>query len=289
MQILLNGIIVGGIYALIALGFNLIFSSTRFFHVLYGVLALLGAYFTYTFMEYGWNFFAAIPVAALLASLLGVASWQFLYKPLVDRKASSLVLMVTSFGALIVVQNLIALIWKNNTKSISITDTIKPAYEFLGLNITFNQLVILAVSIVLMVLLELFLKKTKYGLAIRAIGDNAELTTVLGLHTNRITLLVFFIGTFLSAVSASLIALEIGARPTHGLHYFFLKAVIASIIGGIGSMRGALIGGLLLGVVENIGIYYLGGSWQEVVAFSLLTLFLLFKPQGLVNQMQLAK
>lgn len=140
--------------------------------------------------------------------------------------------MVTSFGALIVLQNLIALIWKNNTYALSITDAIQKGYEWLGLTITFNQIVILSVSLILMIALELFLSQTKYGLAIRAIGDNAELTTVLGLKTNHIILLVFFIGTFISSISATLVALEIGVRPTYGL-WLVLKAIIASIIGGL--------------------------------------------------------
>ncbi len=286
MQIILNGIIAGGIYALMAIGFNLIFSSVRFFHLLYGILAVLGVYFTRALLLNEMNFFVSMLISAVLIGFLGAVAWQWLYKPLVKRKASSLVLMVTSFGGLIILQNLIALIWHNNTKSISFGDTIKPAYEFLGLNITFNQLVILGTSVVIMLLLELFLNFTKYGMAIRAIGDNAELTTILGLKTNQIILMVFFIGSFISSISASLVALEIGARPAYGL-WLVLKAIIASIIGGIGSMRGAVLGGLLLGVVENIGIYFLGGGWQEITAFMLLTVFLLFRPQGLFSKVQL--
>ena len=289
MQIILNGIIIGGIYALIALGFNLIFSSVRFYHVLYGILAILGVYITrFLQLSVGINFFVSAVISAFVIGFISLLFWQFLYKPMADKKASSLVLLVLSFGSLIVVQNLIALIWKNNTYSISITDTIKEGYHFFGLTITFNQLVILITSLVLVILLELFLHKTKYGLGIRAIGDNPELTTILGLKTNKIILIVFFIGSFISSLGATLIALEIGVRPIYGL-MLVLKAIIASIIGGIGSMRGALLGGLLLGIVENIGIYYLGGGWQSTTAFVLLTVFLLFRPQGLVAKYQLSK
>lgn len=289
MQVIINGIIIGGIYALMAIGFNLIFSSVRFFHLLYGILAVLGIYLTRMFLIiFKLNFFISLILGAVLTGLVSLLFWQFLYQPLVKRKASDLVLMVTSFGALIVVQNIIALIWKNNTYSISITDTIKPGYEFFGLTITFNQLIILFTSLILMITLELFLSRTKYGMAIRAIGDNVDLTNILGIKTNQIILLVFFIGTFMSSVAGTLVALEIGVRPTYGL-WLVLKAIIASIIGGIGSMRGALVGGLLLGVVENIGIYFIGANWQEVTAFSLLTAFLLFKPQGLFSKMQFAK
>lgn len=289
MQIILNGIIIGGIYALMAIGFNLIFSSVRFFHLLYGILAVLAVYLTRFFLiNFELSFLLATLLGAVIASFSSLLFWQFLYRPLVKRKASDLVLMVTSFGALIVLQNIIALAWKNNTYSISITDTIQKGYDFLGLTITFNQLVILTTSLALVVGLEFFLNRTKYGMAIRAIGDNAELTHVLGLKVNRIILLVFFIGTFISAIAGTLIALEIGVRPTYGL-WLVLKAIIASIIGGMGSMRGALMGGLLLGIVENIGIYFIGANWQEVTAFVLLTVFLLFRPQGLFSKMTIAK
>ncbi len=283
MQIILNGIIAGGVYALIALGFNLIFASVRFFHLLYGILAVSGVYFTLELQGVGLPFGWAALMAAVLAGLLGMAFWQFLYRPIKAKGASSLVLMVVSFGALIVVQNLIALLWKNNTYSLSLTQTIKPAYDVFGLSITLNQLAILGISALAMGLLELFLQGTRWGLAIRAIGDNPELTTILGLKTNRVILLVFFVGSFMGALGADLAALEIGVRPTYGL-MLVLKAVIASIIGGIGSMRGALIGGLILGITENLGIYYWGGGWQEVTAYLLLTLFLLFRPQGLFTR-----
>ncbi|MFH1012653.1 MAG: branched-chain amino acid ABC transporter permease [Candidatus Peregrinibacteria bacterium] len=288
MQIILNGIIVGGIYALIALGFNLIYSSARFYHLLYGVLAILGVYFTWELIRVGAGFPLATLLSAVIIGVLGMASWQWLYKPMRKKGASDLVMLVTSFGALIVLQNLIAVLWKNSTYSIDITETIKAGYQFLGLTITFNQLVILGVTLVAVVLLELFLNRTKWGMAIRAIGDNAELTTILGLKTNQIVLIVFFVGSAMSSLAATMIALEIGVRPTHGM-MLVLKAVIASIIGGIGSMRGAMFGGLLLGVVENVGIYYWGAQWQEVTAFVLLTVFLLFRPQGLFQKVQLVK
>lgn len=287
MQIILNGIIIGGVYALIALGFNLIYASARFYHLLYGTLSVLGVYFVIELQRFGFAFTPSALLASLAVAALGMASWQWLYRPMRRKGASDLVMLVSSFGALIVLQNLIAVLWQNNTYSLSITDFIKPGYRFFGLTITFNQLVILGVTLAVVILLELFLGRTKWGMAIRSIGDNAELTTVLGLKTNRIILLVFAIGTFMGSLAAILVSLEIGARPTHGL-MLVLKAIIASIIGGIGSMRGAMFGGLLLGIVENIGIYYWGAEWQEVTAFALLTLFILFRPQGLFHKMQIS-
>lgn len=287
MQIILNGLIVGSAYALVGMGFSLIYSTVRFFDLSYGMVAVISAYVTYSLMNvWGWNYFLAMPIGVLVAIALGVVNYFGLFRYMMRRKSSPLVILVASFGLLIIYQNLAALVWGNATKALSLTDTIRRGYEFFGMIITPTQLTIVGVAIFLTIALELFLKKTKFGMAIRAIGDNQELTKVLGLKTEQIIIVVYVIGTFISSVSATLIALEIGIRPTHGV-FLVIKAFIAAIIGGMGSVRGALIGGLFLGVVENIGIYYLGGTWQDTVAFSLLAVFLLIKPEGLFAKKKL--
>lgn len=286
MQILLNGLIVGSAYALMGIGFSLLFSTVRYFNLAYGMVSVIGVYVVYSLMYWGVNFPIATLLGGLFAVAIGVLSYLGLFKIMAKRKCSSLVILVASFGLMITLQNLVALIWGNTTKSISLSDKILKGYDFFGLIITANQLMIAVTAITLMILLELFLKKTKYGMAIRAIGDNQELTKVLGLKTDKIILLVFALTSFIGAVSASLIALEIGLRPTHGV-LLVLKAVIAAIIGGLGSVRGALLGGLMLGVAENFGIYFFGGQWQDTVAFALLAIFLLFKPEGLFSKQKL--
>jgi|CXWL01.1.fsa_nt_gi branched-chain amino acid transport system permease protein len=286
MQILLNGLIVGSAYALIGIGFSLLYSTVRYFHLAYGMVGIMAAYVAYSLMNIGVGFGFALLGAGAAGALLGVLCYFLLFQPMSRRKCSNLVILVASFGLLIVLQNVTALIWGNATKSISLTDTIQKGYEFFGLIITANQLMIAAVAVGVMILLELFLQRTKYGMAIRAIGDNQELTKVLGLKTEQIIVVVFLIASFMSAISATLISLEIGLRPTYGI-LLVLKAIIASIIGGLGSVRGALLGGMLLGVSENLGIYFIGGQWENTVAFSLLALFLLFRPEGLFAKQKL--
>ncbi|MDP3975943.1 MAG: branched-chain amino acid ABC transporter permease [bacterium] len=287
MQIILNGLIVGSAYALMGIGFSLIYSTVRYFNLAYGMVAVIGAYVAYTLMNsWSLNYVIAMLAGALVAVLIGMLSSSILFKPMVRRGGSSLVILVASFGLLIILQNISALIWQNTTRALSISDRILPGYNLFGLIITPNQLMIGAVALLMMLILELFLKKTRYGMAIRAIGDNQELTKVLGLKTEQIILAVYVIGTFISAISATLIALEIGIRPTHGVT-LVIKAIIAAIIGGLGSIRGALLGGLLLGVAENLGIYFLGGQWQDTVAFTLLAVFLLVRPEGLFAKKRL--
>lgn len=288
MQILLNGLIVGSAYALVGMGFSMMYSTVRYFDLAYGIVAVYAAYLTWTFVGMGWPFAAALLFGALLATLLGVLNYLLLYRFMVKRKSSPLVILVASFGVMIVYQNIAALIWNNTTKALSLSDQILKGYEFLGLIITPTQLVIGGVAVVFVLLFEFFLQKTRFGMAVRAIGDNQELTKVLGLRVEQIVIAVYAIATFMSAVSASLIALEIGIRPTHGV-FLVIKAFIAAIIGGLGSMRGALVGGMILGVVENFGIYWIGGQWQDTIAFGLLTIFLLVKPEGLFSRRQLLK
>lgn len=288
VQVILYGIIVGSIYALIALGFNLIYSAVRFYHILYGALALLASYMVYDLQGRGIHFAFAIVIAIVVSGVLGIIFWQWLYRPMVQKKSSSLVLLVASFGAFIVMSNVLVLLWGTTAQTISITNEVVAGTEFMGMNFTFNQIVIFLTAITCIILLELFLKKTKYGMAIRAISDNAPLTVALGLRTNFIICWVFFIGTALSALSAILFSLEYGVRPSYGL-MLILKAIIATIIGGVGSMTGALLGGFFLGIGENVGMYFVGSNWQDTISFGLLTIFLLLRPGGIIRKKTIGK
>lgn len=283
LQVLINGIIAGGIYALMSIGFNLIYSSVRFHHLAYGTIAVFGAYFTKVFLDVlGLNFFVSLFLAATIFGFVGLLIWLLVYKPIKLKGASSVALLVSSFGLLLVFQNLTSLIFTPNAKALSLTSEIKEAFTIFGLKITFNQFVIILVTVFVVILFDVILTKTKLGTAIRAVGQNPELARIVGVPTDRVLYYTFFIATFISVVGASLNALEVGLRPTLGL-VLILKVIIAAIIGGIGSIRGGLYGGLLLGVAENIGIFMLGAKWQDTVAFTLLVLFLLFKPNGLFS------
>lgn len=256
MQILLNGLIVGSLYALIAIGFNLIYSSVRFFHIAYGALALFGAYFTYTLKNtFHINFFLSVMISGILFGVLGSLLWQFLYRPLRMKKTSNLAMIVASFGLLIIIQNTIALLYSHTTKSMSLSNKIAEGYQFGSLTITANQLIIILITIISLFLFDLLLKKTKVGSAIRAAGQNKELALIVGIKSDSIIMLSFFLGTLISVIGASLVSLEIGLRPVHGL-FLILKVIIACIIGGLGSIKGAVYGGLFLGIIENNVIYF---------------------------------
>ncbi len=289
LQVLLNGIIVGGIYALMTVGFNLIFASVRFYHLAYGALGLFGAYFTRFFqLQFDLHFVVSMALSAAIFGFVGVFIWRVVYMPLKKRGASSIGMIVAAFGLMIVLQNLISLIFSPSTKSISATRTVVEGLDVFGLKITINQVIILAVAVILMIAMEILLNRTKLGAGIRAVGQNKDLAKISGIPAERVIIYTFYIGTFLSVIGASLNALEIGLKPTMGL-IIILKVVIAAVIGGMGSIRGALAGGLLLGVAENLGIFYLGGQWQDTVAFTILILFLMFKPEGMFSTLSSRK
>lgn len=292
LQILLNGIIVGSIYAIITIGFNLIYSAVRFYHLAFGAVGIFGAYITFYIQKatlktfsgsYLFSFIFATICATIIGGLIGVLVWKLLYKPLRDRGASDVSMIVASFGLLIVFQNLAALLFNNRAATINITQKVSRGYQFLGLSITPNQLAIITITLLSIIGFELLLQKTKIGSAIRAVGQNKDLSALVGINTERVIMITFFIATALSVLAISAIAVETSLKPQLGL-VLILKAIVASVIGGIGTIRGALAGGLILGIAENFGAYFLGGRWQDVVAFSLLIIFILFLPQGLFKQ-----
>ncbi len=278
LQVILNWIIAGWIYALISIGFNLIYSSVRFYHLAYWALALLWSYSSYLLINsFQINFFVAMILSSFFIWFTWIAMWKICYKPLKKKWASDTSMLVASFWLLIILQNMLALIFWNTTKSVSITDNIKEAYQIFWLSITFNQLIIFTTTIVLIIIFEFILNKTPVWVAIRAVGQNKDLAKIIWINSDKVILYTFYIWTFLSVIWASLISLEKWIKPMDSL-YIILKIIVACIIWWIWNIRWALAWWLILWIVENIWVYFLWWSWKDVVAFSLLTVFLLFKP-----------
>lgn len=280
-QIVFNGIIAGSIYALISIGFNVIYRAVGFFNFAHGFVYTCGAYLFFT----ASNFFMPKPLIFFLSitfsGIVGVVIDRSVYLPLRRQRASNLVLLVASFGIFILLQNLIQLIYG---AQILIVDSgeIKVGNQFLGAIITDNQILILVVSLLLSLLLFLFIQNTKLGKAMRAVADDPIAASVVGINPEKIISLSFFIGSALAGAAGVLISLETNIEPTMGLNAI-LKGIIASIIGGIGSIPGALLGGLFLGLAENLGIYWIDAGWKDCIAFGILIIFLLFRPSGILG------
>lgn len=279
-QLLVNGLIAGGIYALVALGFSVIYRTVKFFNFAHGVVYTAGAYVAYTLaIQLGVNFIVAFFLAALSAAVLGVLIDWTVYRPLRRKNASNLILLLASFGVFIFLQNLIQMIYGAQILSLR-TGPVTEGYHVLSAVITPTQITILVVSVALMFALWVFVMKTKLGKAMRAVSDDPVAANVVGINPEKTIRLSFLIGSALAGAAGVLIALETNIEPTMGFSAI-LKGIVASIIGGIGSIPGAMFGGFFLGVAENLGIAWIPSGWKDAIAFVILIIFLLVRPYGI--------
>ncbi len=278
-QLLLNGLITASLYAMVALGFMFIYFTTRFFHFAHGIVFTIGAYFAFLFkMWLGCPLWIATLAGILLAGVLGCLMEVIIYRPLRKRGSSGLVLLLASLGIYIVLQNVISMIFGDDTKSIRIGD-VQEGIHILGARITPIQVVTIGVSIVLVVALSIFQKKTKIGRAMRAVANDSVLATVSGINSNRVILWAFAIGSALAGLAGILVALDVDMTPTMGMSALMM-GVVALIIGGVNSIPGIALGALLLAMTQHLGAWFIGSQWQDAIAFVILVLFLLFKPEG---------
>ena len=281
-QLFLNSLIAGSIYALIAIGFAIIYKTVKFFHFAHGVVYASGAYIAYTFFcILQFNFISSFVLAIVLAGIIGVVIFQFVYHSLQLKKVPNLIYLLASFGAFIFIQNLIAFIYGNQVLVMRSGPEIS-SYSFFGAAITSTQIAIIVISITTLLALWVFIEKTKLGLALRAVADDSQAAELVGINSLRLTQVSFFIGSMLAGVAGVLVSLETNLSPTMGLPAIF-KGIIACVIGGIGSVTGAVIGGFFLGFVENFGIWYIPSIWKDSISFAVLIVFLTLRPGGFLG------
>jgi branched-subunit amino acid ABC-type transport system permease component len=267
------------LYTLISSGFNVIFYTVKFFHIAHAITLTFSAYFTYLFsIQLKFPIAISIPLAILCATAVGMLSEIALYKPLRKRNASPMILMIASLGLYTVLQNVISMLWGDDTKSVR-TGEVKVGNEFLGAYITDIQIITIAVCLALFVGCVFFMKYSRIGRNIRAVASNPELSNVVGIHSDRVILWAFGIGSALAAVAGILIAFDTDMRPTMGFSWL-LYGVVAMIIGGVGSNWGLVGGALLLATAQHLSAYYIGSQWMDAVAYIILILFLIARPLG---------
>ena len=283
-QLILNSIIAGAIYTLIALGFNLIYGATKFFNLAYGVMAAIGGYAVFYFgITLGLDIYLSIAIGVLLAGLIGYGSDKLVYLPLRKRKASNMALLVASLGVFTALQAIIAILFTSQFQVLYRNIASQRIFNIFGGSITQTQSVILVSAIIVFAGLALLLKYTIFGKAVRAISDDEEVAKIVGINTNQIIGRIFFIGSAIAGLAGILVGFDTGIEPTMGLS-LLLKGVIAVIIGGIGNIYGGVLGAFLLAFVENFGIWKMSGEWKDAIAFAILILFLLFRPQGIIKK-----
>lgn len=281
-QLLANGIITGSLYAIIALGFALVYNTTHIFHVAYAAIYMIAPYFVYTFYaNLGWPLLLSVLLAIVLTMLVSVLLESIVYQPLVKKRSALNVILISSLGAMIVIINIIALFYGNDTKVLQ--QEISGSVQFGGLLLTNTQLIQFFVSVALIGAFLLFLKHSKIGINARALRDDSELTMFFGLNINKLRLKLFLLSAFFASAGGILIAYDVGMDPYVGLP-MLLNAVVALIIGGIGKFHAPIIGGFILGILHALTVWQFSSNWQDAVTFGVLIIFLLFRPQGLFGE-----
>jgi branched-subunit amino acid ABC-type transport system permease component len=279
-QLFANGLIAGAIYSLVALGFSLIYSTCNFIDFAHGVTVAIGAYFLYFFFSIlGFNFWLSVILTVLLTGLFGLLLNIIVFRELRRRKASNLILLTASFALLIIFESLILIFFGASVQTIGYLPTTE-GIGILGAIITPLEIVIIIVSLLLFVAFLFFMKKSKIGKAMRAVSDNKDVAEIVGISAERIYNWSFVIGSAVAGIGGILVGLEQNLTPTMGTG-LIIKGFTAAIIGGVGSPVGAVLGSYLLGFAENFGVWYLPSGYKDAIAFIILFIFLLFRPQGI--------
>jgi len=281
LQLLVNGLIAGAIYALVATGFSLIYSTCKFIHFAHGSAIAFSAYILYyLFSELEINFWLSVLLTIIFAGIFGL-SLNFIYKQFRKKNASNTILLIASFALLILLESLILILFGADVKTIGFIKIAK-GLEIFGAIITPLQIVIIACSIILFVSLFLLMRKTKIGKAMRAIADNKEMAEIVVISSRKIYAWAFIIGSAIAGVAGILVGMEQNLEPTMGTN-LMIKGFTGAVIGGIGNVPGAVLGSFLLGLAENFGIWYLPSGYKDAIAFIILFIFLLFRPQGILG------
>ncbi|MCC7275943.1 MAG: branched-chain amino acid ABC transporter permease [Alphaproteobacteria bacterium] len=282
LQLLVNGIINGSHYALLGVGFGLIFGPTKITHFAFGPIFAVAAYVCWAAAtKLGMPLAAAALVGIAASAAAGVLSYLWLYRPFERQGSSHLVVLIASLGLFITLENAIGIVFGTDTKVIA--DLSPDIFLWGPVVVTSIQLWQVAALALIAGLLAAFLRGSRHGKAIMAMTDNGEMAQIIGIDTVRVSILAFAAGSAVAAVPAVLILFKEGATPHMGFVAVFM-AFVAVVVGGIGSFRGAIIGGYAVGIVENIGMWEIPTEWQSTIAFVVLFLILLFRPAGLFGR-----
>ncbi len=282
IQLLVNGLIAGAIYALVACGFSLIYSTNRLVHFGHGATVAIGGYALYAFFSwFNLGFWFSAILAVLVAALAGYLMNAWVYEPLRKRKTSSVILLIASFGLLILLESLLLVVFGADVKTVDVIPIAK-GIEIAGAIITPLQIVMVFVSLFLLAGLFLLMKFTRLGKSLRAVSDNLELAEISGISSKKVFAQSFIIGSALAGIAGILIGLEQNLEPTMGTN-LIIKGFTGAVIGGVSSVPGAVLGSFLLGFVENFGIWFLPSGYKDAIAFVVLFVFLLFMPDGLLG------
>ena len=282
LSYLINGISLGSVYALIALGYTMVYGIAKMLNFAHGDVIMIGSYVVFfAFGSAGMNPVLAIVLSMVVCTVLGVTIERVAYRPL--REAPSLAVLITAIGVSYLLQNLALLIYGSEQKAFP-TIVALPTVHIGGVYIDGITLATLVVTAVIMVALSLFINKTRMGKAMRAVSEDKEAAELMGISVNRTITVTFAIGSALAGVAAIFYgAAYTYIRPTTGAMPG-IKAFTAAVFGGIGSIPGAMLGGILLGVIEQLSKTYISTLWADAIVFGVLVVVLVVKPTGLLGK-----
>ncbi len=288
LQLLINGLQLGAIYALTAVGFALIFGSTKVFHVAHGASFTLAGYlFWWSVHTQHWHWSVGLLLATMVVVLFGLFMERFIYRPIQRHEGAFFTVFIAAFGMQIVVQNLIGTVFGRGFETV--TFSASKAIELApGLFVAPIAAVAIVAALLIFAALHFFLSRTLVGTGLRALSDNPDLVRVFGLEPKRLAQVAFALGSALVVPGAALTTITQGINPGVGAH-IMLISLAATIVGGIGSLRGAAYGGLLLGLAESVAIWKLDPQWSEAVTFVVLFVFIVVRPAGFFGRPQGAK
>ena len=281
---LINGISLGSVYALIALGYTMVYGIAKMLNFAHGDVIMIGSYVVFvTASSLGINPLAAIIASMAACTLLGVTIERVAYRPL--RGASPLAVLITAIGVSYLLQNVALLVFGSDTKAFSNVVTLPNLELFDGqLIIKSVTIVTVIVSIIIMVGLTLFVKKTKIGRAMTAVSEDQGAAQLMGINVNGTIAVTFAIGSSLAAVAGVLLCSAYPSLTPYTGSMPGIKAFVAAVFGGIGSIPGAFIGGILLGVIENLSKAYISSQLSDAIVFSMLIVILFVRPTGILGK-----
>lgn len=279
LQLLINGIQTGALYALIAAGFSLIFGMTRVFHAAHGATFTIAGFVFYEFYSVlQWGLLPAIATSAIAAGLFGVLLNRWVYVIIQRHEGSFFTVFAASFGAAIVVQNIVAIVFGKGL--VTVSTSLSRSVEILpDLYVAPMALISVITALVCFAVLHYLFTHTNLGVALRALGENPTLVDVFGLSPRSLGKYAFLIGSVLVVPAAILTATISGLNPAMG-HHVMMISIAATIVGGVGSLRGAAMAGLLFGLAENVSLAFVEPQWSEAATFIILFLFIIFRPGG---------
>jgi branched-chain amino acid transport system permease protein len=292
VQQMINGITIGAFYSLVALGYTMVYGVLKLINFAHGDLFMWGAYLGLTGLNVllavfaqttAWAILPAVVIVMITVALVGVLVERVAYRPL--RTAGRLAPVISALGVAFILQSLARNVygasWKTYPTGITPTGGITVAEN---VRISAMQIAVLVVSFLLMGALYLFVQRTRIGTAMRAVSLDHDTSRLMGIDVNRIIAGVFLIGPGLGGVAGMIVALYYGSFDFTLGWTFGLKAFIAAILGGIGNIPGAMLGGMLLGTIETLGAGYLSPQWKDVIAYAILIMILVFRPTGLLGE-----